>query len=145
MAPARSYEAANEALRRGDVVVMGGTVPAQTTDVVSAVLAEYIDAERLIYATDIPGVFRADPNTCPDAAPFDELTPSQLVSRILDLDMAAGSSVPIDLHAVKMLQRAQFETIVLDGGDPENILSAVRTDEFEWTRIITDQKNDSPL
>jgi len=142
LAPARSYEAANGALRRGDVVVMGGTAPAQTTDAVSAVLAEYVDADRLIYATNTPGVFSADPNTCPDAEPFDELTPSQLVSLILDIDLTAGSSVPIDLHAAKMLQRVQCETIVLDGGDPENILTAVRTGGFEGTRIIPDQRND---
>ena len=135
LAPARSYEAANGALRRGDIVVMGGTAPAQTTDAVSAVLAEYVDADRLIYATSTPGVFSADPNTCADAEPFAELTPSQLVSLIIDLDMAAGSSVPIDLHAAKMLQRAQCQTIVLDGGDPESILTAVRTGEFEGTRI----------
>jgi len=142
LAPARGYEAANGALRRGDVVVMGGTAPAQTTDAVSAVLAEYVDADRLIYATNTPGVFSADPNTCPDAEPFDELTPSQLVSLILDIDLTAGSSVPIDLHAAKMLQRVQCETIVLDGGDPENILTAVRTGGFEGTRIIPDQRND---
>ena len=105
-APAREYETANRAFRRGDVVVMGGTAPAQTTAAVSAVLAEYVDADRLIYATSTPGVFGADPNTCSDAEPFDELTPGQLVSLILDLDTTAGSSVPIDLHAVKMLQRA---------------------------------------
>jgi uridylate kinase len=106
LAPAREYETANRALRRGDIVVMGGMAPAQTTDAVSAVLAEYVDADRLIYATSTPGVFSADPNTCSDAEPFDELTPSQLVSLILDLDTTAGSSIPIDLHAVKMLQRA---------------------------------------
>ena len=140
LAPAREYETANSALRRGDIVVMGGTAPAQTTDAVSAVLAEFVDADRLIYATSTPGVFTADPNTCPDAEPFDELTPSQLVSLILDT--TAKSSVPIDLHAAKMLQRAQCETIVLDGGDPERILTAVRTGEFEGTKINPDQTND---
>ncbi len=144
LAPAREYETANSALRRGDIVVMGGTAPAQTTDAVSAVLVEYVDADRLIYATSTPGVVTADPNTCPDAEPFDELTPSQLVSLILDLDMTAESSVPIDLHAAKMLQRAQCETIVLNGGDPENILTAVRTGEFEGTKINPDQTNDPP-
>ena len=144
LAPAREHETANSALRRGDIVVMGGTAPAQTTDAVSAVLVEYVDADRLIYATSTPGVFTSDPNTCPDAEPFDELTPSQLVSLILDLDMTAESSVPIDLHAAKMLQRAQCETIVLDGGDPENILTAIRTGEFEGTKIIPDHKNEPP-
>ena len=87
----------------------------------------------------------ADTNTCPDAEPFDELTPSQLVSLILDPDMTAESSVPIDLHAAKMLQRAQCETSVLDGSDPESVLTAVRTGEFEGSKINpdqNDQKND---
>ncbi|WP_136591165.1 UMP kinase [Salinigranum halophilum] len=138
--PAREYETANRALRRGDIVVMGGTAPAQTTDAVSAVLAEYVDADRLIYATSTPGVFGADSNTCTDAEPFDELTPSQLVSLILDRDVAAGSSVSIGLHAARMLRRAQCETIVLDGGDPESVRTAVRTGEFEGTRIVPGQE-----
>ncbi|WP_435345933.1 UMP kinase [Haloarchaeobius sp. HRN-SO-5] len=143
LAPARDFEAADRALRRDEIVVMGGTAPAQTTDTVSAILAEYVDAERLIYATSTPGVFSADPNTCPDAEPFDELAPSQLVSLILDTDMTAGSSVPIDLQAAKMLQRAQCDTVVLDGTDPERILTAVRTGEFEGAKIVPDRKNDS--
>ena len=110
----------------------------------TAEVAEYVDSERLIFATSTPGVFGADPNTCPEAEPFDELTPSQLVSLILDIDMTAGISVPIDLHAAKMLQRAQCETIVLDGSDPEDILAAIRTAEFEGTKIIPDQKNEPP-
>jgi uridylate kinase len=140
LAPAREYETAESALRRGDIVVMGGTAPTQTIDAVSAVLAEYVDADQLIYATSSPGVFSADPNICPDAEPFDELTPSQLVSLILDT--TAKSSVPIDLHAAKMLQRAQCETIVLNGGNPERILTAVRTGEFEGTKINPNQTND---
>jgi uridylate kinase len=136
LTPTRNYETASGALHRGEIVVMGGTVPSQTTDAVGAILAEYVNAECLIYATSIPGVFSADPNTHADAVPFGELTPSQLTSLILDTDMNAGSSVPIDLYAAKMLQRAQCETIVLDGADPESILIAVRTGEFEGTRII---------
>ena len=62
----------------------------------------------------------------------------------IGIDVTAARSVPIDLHTVKMLQRAQCETIVPDGGDPENILTAVQASEFEGTRIIPAQKNDPP-
>ncbi|HET7324064.1 MAG TPA: UMP kinase, partial [Halococcus sp.] len=55
--PARDYETAGAALRRGEVAVMGGVAPGQTTDAVSAALAEYVDADLLIYATSVPGVF----------------------------------------------------------------------------------------
>ena len=84
---------------------MGGTTPGQTTDAVSAVLAENVNAERLIYATSVPGVFSADPKTHPDAEPFGELTPSRFPSLVRDTDMTARSNVPIDLLAAKTLQR----------------------------------------
>lgn len=144
LTPATDYEAAGRALRCGDIVVMGGTAPGQTTDAVSALLAEYVNAELLIYATNVPGVFSADPHTHPDAEPFDELRASQLITLILDIDSTAGSSVPIDLLAAKLIQRTHCETVLIDGTDPECILTAVQTGEFEGTRIISDGDDDTP-
>ncbi|WP_435366152.1 hypothetical protein [Haloarchaeobius sp. DYHT-AS-18] len=66
------------------------------TDAVSAVLAESVDADRLIYATSTPAVSTADPNTCPDTEWFHELIPGRLVSPLLDTDVTARSRVPID-------------------------------------------------
>src|SRR6056297_2923483 len=43
--PAQSYEEAGAAIHRGDVAVMGGVTAGQTTDAVSAALAEYVDAD----------------------------------------------------------------------------------------------------
>lgn len=63
---------------------------------------------------------------------------------ILDMDSTAGSSVPTDLLAVKMIQRAHCDTVVFDGTDPECMLTAVQTDEFEGTRIILDGDDDTP-
>lgn len=142
LTPSKDYEAAGRALRCGDIVVMGEIAPGQTTDALSALLAEYIDAELLIYATNISGVYSADPHTHPDAEPFDKLRASQLVTLILDIDSTAGNSVPIDLLAAKMIQRAHCETVVIDGTDPECILTAVRTGKFEGTRIVPDGDDD---
>ena len=61
------YETAGEVLRREDIVVMGGVAPGQTTDAVGAALAEYVDADLLVYATSVPGVFDADPDADPSA------------------------------------------------------------------------------
>ncbi len=107
-------------------------------------MLEYLNAERLIYARNVPGVFSADPHTHPDAEPFDELRASQLITLILDMDSTAGSRVPIDLLAAKLIQRAHCETVVIDGTDPECILIAVQTGEFGGTRIISDSDDDTP-
>jgi uridylate kinase len=132
------YESAGEALHYSDVAVMGGVVPAQTTDAVAASLAEYVDADLLVYATSVPGVYSADPNEDPDAERYEELFASQLVAAISELEMNAGSSAPVDLLAAKVIQRADLDAIVLDGGDPERVRRAVEDGEFEGTRVVPD-------
>lgn len=132
------YERAGEALHRGDVAVMGGVVPAQTTDAVAAALAEYVDADLLVYATSVPGVYSADPNEDPDAERYDELTARGLVETVASMEMTAGSNAPVDLLATKIIQRAGLETIVLDGADPARVRRAVEDGEFEGTRITPD-------
>ncbi|QSG09916.1 UMP kinase [Halapricum desulfuricans] len=131
------YEEAAESLHRDRVVVMGGVVPAQTTDAVSAALAEYVDADRLVFATSVPGVFDADPNEDPDAERYEEMTASELVKLVARGESlgSAGSNAPIDLLAAKVLDRSGIEAIVLDGTDPRAVERAVLEDDYEGTRI----------
>ncbi|AFK19643.1 UMP kinase [Haloferax mediterranei ATCC 33500] len=130
------YEAAGDAIRRGDISVMGGVMPGQTTDAVAAALAEYVDADLLIYATSVDGVFSADPKSDPDATKFEEMTAGELVDVIGDIEMNAGSSAPVDLLAAKLIERAKMRTIVLDGTDPDRIEPAVLRGEHTGTDII---------
>ncbi|MFC7201353.1 UMP kinase [Halospeciosus flavus] len=134
--PAEDYEEAGEAMRRGDVAVMGGVTAGQTTDAVSAALAEYTDADLLVYATSVPGVFSADPNETAEAERFDQMTASELVDVIADIEMAAGSSAPVDLLAAKLIERSEVRTIVLDGTEPQNIVDAVLHGEHDGTDIL---------
>ena len=140
--PAEDYETAGEAIRRGDVAVMGGVVAGQTTDAVSAALAEYTDADLLLYATSVPGVFSADPNEEADAERFEEMTAGELVDIIADIEMSAGSSAPVDLLAAKLIERSGVRTIVLDGTDPSRIVDAVLYGEHDGTDIIPEGTTD---
>lgn len=137
--PPADYVTAGAALKRGETVVMGGVVPAQTTDAVSAALAEYVDADRLVYATSVDGVYTADPATDSEATRFDELSAGELVAHVADLEMTAGASAPVDLLAAKVIQRSGMETVVLDGTDPAGVERAIRTGEFEGTRVTPDE------
>lgn len=143
-APVKTYEEAGEVLRDGDVCVMGGVAPAQTTDAVSAALAEYTNADLLVYATSVPGVFSADPNEDPDAERYDEVTAAELVDVIADIEMTAGSSAPVDLLAAKIIERSGMRTIVLDGTEPERIASAVRYGDHEGTDVVPEGVGDEP-
>ena len=135
-APAESYDEGRAALRRGEVPVLGGIVAAQTTDAVAASFAEYVDADLLVYATSVPGVYDADPNEDPDATRFDELTADELVDIVVGNEMNAGSNAPVDLLAAKIIQRSGIETVVLDGTDPDRVRQAVTGDEVDGTAIV---------
>ncbi|MDS0259833.1 UMP kinase [Haloarcula sp. S1CR25-12] len=135
-APAESYDTGREAIRRGDIPVLGGVVAAQTTDAVAAAFAEYVGADLLVYATSVPGVYDADPSTDAGATRFDQLTAGELVDIIVETEMNAGSNVPVDLLAAKVIQRSGIRTVVLDGTDPQRVVDAVRRDEFDGTEIL---------
>ncbi len=133
--PPTDHDSAREALRRGDVPVMGGTAAGHTTDAVATALAEYADADLLIYATSVSGVYDADPSTTPDATKFDAMSPSELVDVVGDIEITAGSNAPVDLLASKLLQRSGLRAVVLDGEEPTNLLAAIDGDH-DGTEIV---------
>jgi uridylate kinase len=136
--PPEDYDTGREALRRGDIPVMGGIVAGQTTDAVATGLAEHVDADLLVFATSVPGVFDADPSENPDATKFERMTADELVALIAESDMNAGSNVPVDLLAAKILQRSGIPAVVLDGTEPEAVGRAIRTGEHDGTDVVPD-------
>jgi len=143
-APIETYDGGREAIKRGDIPVMGGTVAGQTTDAVSAALAEHVDADLLVYATSVPGVFSADPNEDDDAERYDEIAASELVDLIAGIEMAAGSNAPVDLLAAKIIQRAGLRSIVLDGTEPAAVERAIRTGAHDGTDVVPDGVGAAP-
>ncbi|MBB6646849.1 UMP kinase [Halobellus ruber] len=133
---AQDYEDAGDALRRGDVSVMGGVMPGQTTDAVAAALAEYVGADLLVYATSVDGVYSADPDADADAEKYGRLTPAELVDVIAPMSRGAGASAPVDLLAAKLIERSGMRTIVLDGTDPDRIGTAVRRGDHGGTDVV---------
>ncbi|WP_277554942.1 UMP kinase [Halobaculum limi] len=133
---AHDYDEAAAAIRRGDVSVMGGITPGQTTDAVAAALGEYIDADLLVYATGADGIYTADPNVDDDAEQFAEMTPQELVEVIVPMSRDAGASAPVDLLAAKLIQRAGLRTVVLDGHDPTAVEGAVLRGDHTGTDVV---------
>jgi len=123
--PPLNYREAKIASLTGKIVVMGGVAPGQTTDAVSAVLAEYTGADLLINATSTDGVYTSDPKKNRDARKFDTLTPGELIEIVMKTEMVAGANSPFDLLAAKIIERCNIKTIVLNGEDPRNIVDAI--------------------
>ncbi len=133
--PAGTHEDARASLRRNEVAVMGGTVPGHTTDAVAALLAEMVEADLLVYATSVPGVFSADPNESQSAERYDRLTASELVDVISTIETMAGSKAPVDLLATKIIERSDLRAVVLDGTEPSRIADAVAGDA-DGTEVV---------
>lgn len=141
--PATDYDAAGDALRRGDISVMGGITPGQTTDAVAAAFAEYVNADLLVYATSADGVYDADPETDPEAIKYTTMSPSELVDIIVPMSRDAGASAPVDILAAKLIERSGMRTIVLDGSEPTKIEDAILQGDHTGTDIIP-QGNTEP-
>ena len=116
--PPGDYKEAEAAIASGKIVVMGGVVPGQTTDAVSAILTEYLNADLMVVATSVDGVYSADPNTNPNAVKYEKMTAKELVNTVMSIEMKAGSKSPVDPLAAKIIERCRIETIVMDGSDP---------------------------
>ena len=135
--PIETVEGAQEVFRRGEIPVLGGTAPGHTTDAVATGVAEHADADLLVYATSVDGVFDADPRTDDEAAKFDRLSPTELVETVGKVELAAGSNAPVDLLAAKLLQRSGLRAVVVDGSEPGQIAAAVDGDH-DGTDILPD-------
>jgi len=109
----------------GRIVVLGGLQPAQSTTAVAALAAETISAERLIIATDVDGVYTADPKKDPEARLLECVTLTQLEEILREESHAAGEYKLIDPLAIKILRRSRIPALILNGEDPENLRRAI--------------------
>ena len=140
---AENYTEAQEFAQAGKIVVMGGITPAQTTDAVSAVLAESVGAALLINATSVNGIYSADPKKDAGAVRHERLTPRELLDIITGSRMDAGANTVLDIVAGKVIERSGIPLLVLDGRDPENLYRAIVEGAFVGTVVC--EEGSTPL
>ncbi len=121
-----SIEEAVNALKRDEIVVMGGLKPGMTTDTVAAYVAQKTNAQVLVKATDQDGVYNSDPKKYKDAKKLDRITYHKLAEILEQNCHKAGIHQILDPVAVKILEKAHIKTIVVNGYDPRNIQYAVQ-------------------
>lgn len=129
-------ETVHELARTHKVVVLGGLLPGQSTDAVAAECAEIIEADRLVLATTVDGVYSTDPDTADDADRYDTIAPDALLDLIRDQESGAGTYALIDVTAATLIQRSSLDTVVLDGRDPDTLARCLGDDH--GGTVITD-------
>ena len=130
-----NFQEALEFSSSGKIIVMGGSEPAHSTDAVSAILAEYVHADKLINLTSVDGMYTKDPNKFDDAELVSEITASDLLEFLSGKDMKAGTYEFFDSTAVQMIKRSNIETVIANGNKPENLIKAIAGDEI-GTKVI---------
>jgi len=121
-----SVEEAARLLEKGKVVVMGGLKPGMTTDAVAAMLAERVNADLLVKATDVDGIYARDPKKYKDAEKLEKLSFDDLFGFFEMERHEAGIHQVIDPEAVRILQKKRIKTVVVNGFKPANVLLAVK-------------------
>ncbi len=120
-----NFQEALEYSATGKIVIMGGTEPAHSTDAVSSILAEYVDADLVINATSVDGLYDKDPNKFDDAQMFSQVTPDKLLEIVSTNDNKAGTYEFIDKTAIGIIKRSNIKTVIVNGNDPENVRTAI--------------------
>ena len=110
-------------LEKGRVVIFGAGMgaPYFSTDTTAAQRALEIGAEAVLKATQVDGVYDADPRTTPDAVKFDSLDYSEVISRGLKV---------MDTTAISLYMDNNLPIVVFDLMTEGNIGRAVRGEKI---------------
>lgn len=120
-----SVEEAVLCTSKGKVAVMGGLKPGMTTDAVAAMVAQALNADLLVKATNQEGIFDKDPKKHADAVKLDHLKFENLTRVCVQDTHEAGIHQIVDPEAIKILKRTRIKFVVVNGFKPKNVRMAV--------------------
>ncbi|MCL2323752.1 MAG: UMP kinase [Oscillospiraceae bacterium] len=105
-------------LEKGRVVIFGAGSgnPYFTTDTVAALRAAEIEADVILYAKNVDGVYEKDPSIYPDAKKFDKLT----YLNIFEMGLQA-----IDSTAASLCMDNNIPAIIFGLNEEDSILRAI--------------------
>jgi uridylate kinase len=118
-------------LEKGRVVIIAGGTgnPYFTTDTAGALRAMEINAEVLIKATKVDGVYSADPKKDPEARRYEHLNYEQVLRSKFEV---------MDMTAFTLCQENNMPIIVLDFWAADDLLRAVKGEYKVGTLINAD-------
>ena len=108
-------------LEKGRVVIFGAGTgnPFFSTDTAAALRANEIAAEVVMKATNVDGIYTADPKKDPTATKFDRIGFQEVLERGLKV---------MDAPAIALCMENKLPILVFDMNKPGNLVAAVRGD-----------------
>ena len=110
-------------LEKGRVVIFGcGTGnPFFSTDTAAVLRAAEVNADVILLAKNIDGVYSADPNKDPDAVKYDSITYDEVLAKHLAVMDSTATSLSMDNH---------IPVLVFALKDPNNIIRALKGEKI---------------
>lgn len=105
-------------LEKGRVVIFGAGTgnPYFSTDTAAALRANEIAAEVVMKATNVDGVYTADPRTDPTATKYDRVSYQEVLERRLKV---------MDAAAIALCMENKLPILIFDMNKPGNLIAAV--------------------
>jgi uridylate kinase len=118
------------------IVVMGGTDPKHSTDLVGAELAEKTHAVRFVNATNVDGIYDKDPSKYKDARQLKEISIDHLITQYGTKWGVAGKNIFMDEPALEIIKRAKLTTYIVNGKRLDQLEKALDGQSFNGTIIL---------
>ena len=132
--PPTTLQEVKHAVDDGLIVVTGGLHPGQSTNGTAALIAEKIQADQFLNATDVDGVYDMDPKKNKKAKKFIQIELKNLRNMLIHEDSIAGGYDLMDIVALKIIERSKIKTRILKA-DPKLIEKAIKGEDV-GTKII---------
>ena len=115
---AYSYRQAMAAVNRGEVVIFAGGTgsPYFTTDTGAALRATEMHCEALLKATQVDGVYDADPRVEPNAKRYDSISYDEVLHKHLNV---------MDMTAISMMRDNKIPVIIFAQKEENALIKAV--------------------
>ncbi len=115
-------------MEKGRVVILAGGTgnPYFTTDSAAALRAAEINADIVIKATKVDGVYSADPKKVPDATRYESLSYQQVIE---------GQLSVMDMTAFTLCRENQMPILIVNFWSDEHLLRAIKGDNSVGTLI----------
>ena len=136
--PPTTLKESQQAVESGLIVVAGGLHPGQSTNGTAALIAEKINADQFINATDVDGIYDSDPNKNKKAKLFKQIDMKNLKKILIHEDSVAGGYDLMDIVALKIIERTKIKTRVIRS-DIKNLEKAIKG-QITGTEIILPKK-----
>lgn len=133
--PLSSVDATVESSEGYAISVMGGTYPGHSTDFVGVDLAIKAGATRFVNATNVDGIYSADPNLVATAEMYREVSIDALIKMMGVEWKMAGTKTVIDGPALKLIREKRVPTFVVNGRNLPEFVKALQGLPFHGTRV----------